>query len=985
MEQPSTPSLRPSGIPRLSKLPVFKGPEKTLSNHDPIKCTPKTRSALAKGSVGMISAPAFREADDAATAQVSLTDIKPTNELTYGSQHEAQVPGAIATKLHTLPRRPRPSLSDRTIETLSQVPPSPSPQRRKSSFFPPDSPSRPSSRPGSSLNRSRPSTSQGHHPPLPSGPSSRPTSPFKRHLAPTTGNQNLPNTPSRRSISSYHPKIAVPPPTGPNGKGQPTLSKAVPSILSTVSPTKGSGDASQSKSSLRPMRGSKTLSARPSKARPSAQDVFARPPAKPSGTTTKEATNKQRAGSPPFPVDPSKSTAPLVSPRKKPPRAQPDSGNLSSPSQVSDMPKKLNSSAALRETIARAKAARQKDSKMHSKGSKGSNHQTEVFPDFNIGDTPSLLRNRVASARIDGRLNIAALGLKKIPPEVMNMYNANLGNAAWYESVDLVRLIAADNEFEYLEDAAFPDRTLVSHEEEDDYQGNLFGALETLDLHGNHLRALPIGLRRLERLTSLNLSKNKLDNDCISIISQIHALQELRLADNAITGMLAAELCALKSLEVLDLHSNLISALPNNLSELCNLRTINIAGNRMVSLPFECFSALRELDAARNRLSGTLLPPDAQEIATLKVLDVSSNALTSIAHSASIRLPSLQSLNVAENRLKSLPDVSEWTQLFNLTAAGNQLFSFPEGLTSLSQVKAVDLSRNDIKHIDERIAFMDSLTMLRVANNPLRERRFLNMETEEIKRELKARLLPEETTDVDYCLPGDAVGSMPRNEVVSSSRIWPVKPGGILNRSSTLLETLEPPDLEPSIANNDVKALILNRNRLQVIPQTVDLLSHSLTILEISHNKLSGANYLTSTLSLPNLTSLDLSVNAISTLSPVSDNLSAPKLAELNISRNRLVSLLPLRTKFHSLVSLLAADNGISVLEADVARGLQVLDVSGNELDRLDPKLGLLGAEGLRTLIVGGNRFRVPRRDVIDKGTEAVLTWLRSRIPEGQI
>ena len=66
-------------------------------------------------------------------------------------------------------------------------------------------------------------------------------------------------------------------------------------------------------------------------------------------------------------------------------------------------------------------------------------------------------------------------------------------------------------------------------------------------------------------------------------------------------------------------------------------------------------------------------------------------------------------------------------------------------------------------------------------------------------------------------------------------------------------------------------------------------------------------------------------------------------------------------------------------------KGLHVLDVTGNELGHLEPKLGLLGAEGLRTFLVGGNTFRVPRRDVVEKGTGAVLTYLRGRIPQDEL
>ena len=62
-----------------------------------------------------------------------------------------------------------------------------------------------------------------------------------------------------------------------------------------------------------------------------------------------------------------------------------------------------------------------------------------------------------------------------------------------------------------------------------------------------------------------------------------------------------------------------------------------------------------------------------------------------------------------------------------------------------------------------------------------------------------------------------------------------------------------------------------------------------------------------------------------------------------------------------------------------------MLDVSGNAIAHLDPRLGLLGSEGLRTLITEANTFRVPRRDVIDKGTNAVLAWLKGRISEEEM
>ena len=119
-----------------------------------------------------------------------------------------------------------------------------------------------------------------------------------------------------------------------------------------------------------------------------------------------------------------------------------------------------------------------------------------------------VIQGRLASARTSGRLNIAAMALREIPAEVMNMYNLeSVGgqDGAWAESVDLSRFVAADNELEMIDDSIFPDCSPEELAEDDDAQGNIFGGLETLDLHGNVLIALPMGMRRLSMLTSLNL------------------------------------------------------------------------------------------------------------------------------------------------------------------------------------------------------------------------------------------------------------------------------------------------------------------------------------------------------------------------------------------------------------------------------------------------------------------------------------------------
>ena len=616
---------------------------------------------------------------------------------------------------------------------------------------------------------------------------------------------------------------------------------------------------------------------------------------------------------------------------------------------------------------------------------------TDDFPEIDFGGSnKGLLRKRVASARADGRLNIAAMGLKDMPSEVLNMYNADAiddGTGAWYESVDLVRLVAADNEFETLSEDVFPD-TLAEAESamDDDFRGMLFAALESLDLHGNHLSLLPVGLRKLQHLTTLNLSKNKLGNESLNIITQIRPLRELRLADNALDGMLPAQLGNLEKLEILDVSNNAITALPPNSDENAKLRVLNVAGNKILSLPFELLVSLPlvEVNAARNRLAGALFAACIPGLLHLKILDVANNTLTAIVERGDIGFPSLQSLDLTENRLIQMPEMLKWTELLTLMVAGNRLTSVPESIFPLKKLKNVDLSRNDIKKLDERLGLMDTLTMIRIANNPLRERKFLTMDTDSIKRELRSRILPQESSEN---MEGDIVSCQSSDPAAGrdAAKGWHIKPGGVVDRSSANLAAIEPSDFLPLVQKNDTKSLILHHNLFAQLPQATELLGNSLRILDLSSNKLTGSGYIRTPLSFPNLRSLNLLNNAITSLSPLLDFLSAPQLSDINVSRNRLTSLPPVRKSFPALAYVHASQNSLSELPAEPVKGLQVLDVSGNAITYLDPKLGLLSTQGLRTLLVGANKFRVPRRDVIEKGTEALLMWLKGRIPEEEL
>jgi Leucine-rich repeat (LRR) protein len=152
-----------------------------------------------------------------------------------------------------------------------------------------------------------------------------------------------------------------------------------------------------------------------------------------------------------------------------------------------------------------------------------------------------------------------------------------------------------------------------------------------------------------------------------------------------------------------------------------------------------------------------------------------------------------------------------------------------------------------------------------------------------------------------------------------------------------------------------------------------------LSVLDLSKNSI--VNPLADSLKLPKLRELRLHGNKIQSLDDVTSCLSAPNLQQLDVSNNRLSGTLPpLREFFPGLLLLIASDNGITEVPAESLQGLKTVNLSNNDIGRLDPHIGLhIGT--LTSLDVDGNKFRVPNHAVLKKGTDAVLNWLRDKIP----
>jgi Leucine-rich repeat (LRR) protein len=266
---------------------------------------------------------------------------------------------------------------------------------------------------------------------------------------------------------------------------------------------------------------------------------------------------------------------------------------------------------------------------------------------------------------------------------------------------------------------------------------------------------------------------------------------------------------------------------------------------------------------------------------------------------------------------------------------------------------------------------MESLDHLTLAANPLRDRKFLTMGTDDLKRDLASRLPTDD-------LPAEVDEEAGNDTPEPAQSKWSLTPSGTLDLAGKDMSDLEIDDATSEVLVNGLRQLHLQRNTFAAIPPVVGSFQH-LTVLDLSRNSIATA--LSAPLELAQLRELRLASNKMTGLTTLTAHLTAPNLVTLDVSINRLSGPLPaLHASFPSLTTLLASDNKISEVSAESLTNLRIVNLGNNDIDRLEPRIGLLQGT-LTSLEVEGNRFRVPNRQVLQKGTDAVLTWLRDKIP----
>jgi len=307
-----------------------------------------------------------------------------------------------------------------------------------------------------------------------------------------------------------------------------------------------------------------------------------------------------------------------------------------------------------------------------------------------------------------GALSLTGMGLRKLPQDYF-------GWSIWGYLSSMSDLNLSNNMLQSVEMEPVP------------------ALLTRLELQGNHLEDLPIGMTCLTVLTYAGLGSNKFTvlPQCIKAWEKC---QELVLCDNQLTAMSVHVMGGLRDLRVCDVRNNQLTEIKAPIWFLPMVRNIDVRGNHISSPPMAVvrkgkgavmsyFKAL-EVAAKTKKLSLnntelTYVPNEVMSLKTVETLTLDGNLLNSLPPQIG-GMGALQSLSAKGNQLASIPDtLSNLVLLKTLLLDSNQLADLPiASMLLLTRLAKLGLSSNQLVTPPFELFRSSTLTSISLASNP---------------------------------------------------------------------------------------------------------------------------------------------------------------------------------------------------------------------------------------------------------------------------
>eukprot|EP00742_Colponemidia_sp_Colp-10_P010981 GILJ01012129.1.p1 GENE.GILJ01012129.1~~GILJ01012129.1.p1 ORF type:complete len:710 (+),score=124.52 GILJ01012129.1:74-2203(+) len=591
---------------------------------------------------------------------------------------------------------------------------------------------------------------------------------------------------------------------------------------------------------------------------------------------------------------------------------------------------------------------------------------------------PSSMETVLLQARKTGTLNLSNKKLKQLPDEVCHISELTFGDK-WWELGELTKLDLSHNELTELPEDI----------------GNLKDLVSVMQSN-NQLTALPVSLFLLANLKKLDTSHNLLQSLPPSF-SSCTSLVELNLQGNALREI-PFDVGQLRALESLNLRQNQLQGLPDSLCLCEHLRRLSLASNQLTSLPQHIgnLSRLEELDIGQNKLQ--LLPDSVELLQNLVQLDARENQFRIFYIIPASKV--LDSLILSFNGLIAVDNLHHAPNLSVLDLKNNKIENFPQSILDLKALKTLDLSNNDLSDLPAELGLVKSLVRLTLDGNPMRSirRPVVAGGTETIKKYLRTRL-PEAVEDTQSGSSSMSTASSQLSYGHLETFVREAATTGELHLNGQSLT-----DLPVWLSDlRDLSLLDVSNNSIVALSSHVSSLQ-KLKTLAAHHNEISLVPL--DILSLELLTSLDLSANKLQRFLPDADLVNRlNQLQILKLSSNQLRSFPAEVTNIKSLVELHLDFTGLTTVEELVSNGpmpkLSVLNLNNNRLTTIPaavpsimPSLTFLGISNndianlptelgfmanLRGLMLEGNPLKSIRRPILERGSIAVLAYLRDR------
>lgn len=177
-----------------------------------------------------------------------------------------------------------------------------------------------------------------------------------------------------------------------------------------------------------------------------------------------------------------------------------------------------------------------------------------------------------------------------------------------------------------------------------------------------------------------------------------------------------------QKLNYVDLSGRNIITIPISLySKAGEIISLNLSRNLSLDVPRDFIQSCKHLrDIKYNNNEARRLPPSLARASKLTYLDVSNNRLDQLEHADLNTLTGLLKMNLANNRLKSLPSYfGAYQSLRSLNISSNFLDKFPPFLCELQSLVDLDLSFNAIGKLPDEIGDLKNLEKLLITNNRL--------------------------------------------------------------------------------------------------------------------------------------------------------------------------------------------------------------------------------------------------------------------------